>query len=634
MKQLMRLQIYVTLLLSVVLPTDAQGQGVGNDASPQTIQELRKAILQVLEETDTPAAGIALVDSKGPVWIEGLGMADREKAMPADEETMFRIGSTSKIFVALAVLKLQEQGKLSLKDRVKELVPEIEFENPWEDTNPVLVEHLLEHTTGWDDIHLAEVIHNEPEAIALKAGLDFHPHSRISKWVPGTRTAYANSGPAVAAYIVEKITGQPYEVYIQQNFFSPMGMETMTYFLSEAYKQNGATLYKEGGYPQEYWHLITRPSGAINASPNDMAKLLQFFINWGKVNDTPLVAEGSIERMETPSTTLGAKGGLKYGYGLGLYTSNHKGLTYYKHGGSVGAGKSDFSYLPEYGVGYSVQTNSDNVAAIRKIGSLIREYQTHQLPKPIGTVASYKAGADVRPVDGYYLQVNPIKQLPFKLPFLLAERIWSAGDTVYNQFPAHVGQIVKFIPVGNGLYHNLHTGRPDLVVVNDPLEGQVLELAGAESGTVTLAQVTSTIVFGRIALFLLWVIFILQAFLFLPFWLYRYWKGRIQGSATIMVRIWSLLPVVFLGIATVLLAAGAMEGKKYLAQPSFISVPVMLATIAFFASAVLAVVMAISYRHKGIKRAVYYPAAFLSLLHLLVACYFLGYGLIGLRTWA
>ncbi|WP_172798070.1 serine hydrolase domain-containing protein [Pontibacter akesuensis] len=594
---------------------------------------MREAILQVLKDTGTPAAGVALVDKDGPVWIEGLGMADGEKGIPADEETMFRIGSTSKIFVALAILKLQEEGKLRLHDRVKDLVPEIEFENQWEKTNPILVAHLLEHTTGWDDIHLAELIHNDPEAISLKDGLDFHPHSRTSKWVPGTRMAYANSGPAVAAYIVEKIAGQPYETYIQQNYFSPLGMETMTFFLSDDYRKKGAILYKEG-YPQQYWHLITRPSGAINASPKDMAKLLQLFINMGKVDSLKLLSERSLKRMETPSTTLGAKAGLKFGYGLGLYTSNFNGYTYYKHGGSVGAGKSDFSYLPGYGLGYAVQTNSDNTAAIRKIGSLIREYQTSHLPKPEQAIFSIRSGAIAKPADGYYLQINPIKQLPFKLPPLLVERVWSEGDTVYNQFPAHIGRIVRFVPVERGVYHNLHTGRNDFVVVNDPLAGQVLELAGAESGTVTLAPVPAILVLGRVVVFLLWIAFVLHAGLLLPFWAYRYWKGKIPRGAPLLVRIWSLLPVVFLGIAVVLLAAGAMEGKEYLAKPSFISIPVMLATIAFFASAVFAFVMVVWYRNKGIKRAAYFPAAFLSVLHLLMACYFLFYGLIGLRTWA
>ena len=138
------------------------------------------------------------------------------------------------MFVSLAILKLQEQGLVSLKDKVRDLVPEIEFKNPWSKTAPVLVEHLLEHTTGWDDIHLTEYALNDP-ALSLKQGLDYHPHSRTSRWMPGTRMAYCNSGPPVAAYIVEKITGQTFEDYVEEHFFQPMGMESMTFFASEAY---------------------------------------------------------------------------------------------------------------------------------------------------------------------------------------------------------------------------------------------------------------------------------------------------------------------------------------------------------------------------------------------------------------
>src|SRR5690606_34796914 len=107
--------------------------------------------------------------------------------------------------------------------------PDVMFHNPWEESHPVRVVHLLEHTTGWDDIHLVEYAHNDPAPVTLKDALDFHPHSRTSRWAPGSRMSYSNVGPAVLAYIVEAITGQTYEDYIQQNFFGPMGMETMTY---------------------------------------------------------------------------------------------------------------------------------------------------------------------------------------------------------------------------------------------------------------------------------------------------------------------------------------------------------------------------------------------------------------------
>ncbi|HEY8941380.1 MAG TPA: serine hydrolase, partial [Cellvibrio sp.] len=126
------------------------------DPTPQTLDELKAAIEKIRAETNTPAIGIALVNKDGPYWVAGLGEANTETHAPADENTLFRIGSISKMFAALAILKLQEEGKLSLNDKVRDLVPEIEFENPWEETNPVRIVHLLEHTTGWDDIHLAE----------------------------------------------------------------------------------------------------------------------------------------------------------------------------------------------------------------------------------------------------------------------------------------------------------------------------------------------------------------------------------------------------------------------------------------------------------------------------------------------
>ena len=181
--------------------------GQDNQASINTIAELTSAIEQVMRETQTPAVGVALINADGTDWVAGLGQADIENDVAADEQTMFRIGSVSKMFVSLAILKLQEQGLVSLKDTVKNIVPEVSFENPYADTSPILVEHLLEHTTGWNDLHIAEFALNA-EGMTLKAGLEYHPNSRVSRWVPGTRMAYCNSGPAVAAYIVEKVTGQ------------------------------------------------------------------------------------------------------------------------------------------------------------------------------------------------------------------------------------------------------------------------------------------------------------------------------------------------------------------------------------------------------------------------------------------
>ncbi len=618
---------FLLLALPLIVASDVNGQPEEENTSPETIGELREAILQVLQETGTPAAGIALVDSTGPVWIEGLGKADIKQNIDANEESMFRIASTSKIFVALAILQLHEQGKVSLKDRVRDLIPEIDFTNHWEDTNPILVEHLLEHTTGWDELHIVESS-TSGEDRSLRDALDIHPHSRSSRWAPGTRSSYTSSGPAVAAYIVEKVTGKTYEDYIRENLFDPMGMEAMTFYRSEKYMQNGVTLYIDGNPIDYYMHALFRPSGSINASPKDMANMVSFFLNRGITDSTRLISESSLQRMETPSTTAGAKAGLKYGYGLGIYTSDHNGHTYYKHGGSLEGSRSDFSYLPEYGVGYSVQINSGNRQAINNIADLIRNYQTKDLPKPEPTDISTKS-AVVFPEGGFYQQINPRNDLPIKLPTLSAEQFWKDGNTLYNQYPAFIGKIDKFIPVDDSLYQSLLINKTNLALVTDPVAGEVLEIAGSEGGTLTLGRVNGAFLLLKIIILSLWILFLLKAFLWLPFWGYQYWKGRIPTGAHVQVRLWPVLAGLFS-----LLTAFLIIIAEVLAGPGVISISLMLCKIPFFAAAVYSLIVVIRFRNHSLKRSVYIPAAILSVLHTLVVCYLLWHDLTGIRTWA
>ncbi len=126
----------------------------------QSIAQLRQQLQKVLQDTHTPGASVAIVHRDGPEWIAGLGTSNVAANQAVTEETLFRIGSVSKGFVSLSILKLVNEGKLSLNDPVHKLVPEIWFENHWEATDPARVVDLLEHTTGWDDLHLREYAKN------------------------------------------------------------------------------------------------------------------------------------------------------------------------------------------------------------------------------------------------------------------------------------------------------------------------------------------------------------------------------------------------------------------------------------------------------------------------------------------
>jgi CubicO group peptidase (beta-lactamase class C family) len=275
----MKTVIHMFTFCLVFASLSAQSKKDDTSGPVQSIAELRLQLEKILQETHTPGMSVAIVHRDGPEWVAGLGKSNVAANESTTDETLFRIGSTSKAFVSLSILKLVNEGKISLQDPVHEHVPEIWFRNPWEGTEPVRIVDLLEHTTGWDDLHLREYA-KDAKGMTLREGLDYDHRSRASRWRPATRMAYCNSGPPVAAYIVEKVTGQRFEDYVTNNVFLPIGMKTATYF--EQPSPHLTTLYRaDGKTPNSYWNILERPAGAINASARDMAAYVQFYLNRG-----------------------------------------------------------------------------------------------------------------------------------------------------------------------------------------------------------------------------------------------------------------------------------------------------------------------------------------------------------------
>ena len=597
---------------------------------PANFDELRAAIELVMKQKNVPAVGVAVVDSDGTTWVAGLGLADKEKKTAADEDTQFRIGSTSKMFAALALLKLQEEGRVRLTDKVHGLVPDVQFENPWEATHPVLVAHLLEHTTGWDDMHLPEYAHNDPTPATLTQGLDFHPHSRISRWMPGTRMSYCNSGPPVVAAIVEKITGQRFEDYVREHFFKPLGMEQATYFADSHYAQHGAALYQKGK-PQPYWHISLRPAGAINASPKEMLRLVQFFIHRATTNGVPLISEQSLRRMETPQTTLAAAAGIETGYGLANYSSFHQGYRYQGHNGGVIGGLTELAYCPELGVGHAIMINSGDGGALGQIQKLIKNFETRaQKPKDTAPPESETAKITIDPIlAGYYRNIAPRTQMTDWFTAILGARRYRIADGVFyrESFTGHDRQ--KFIPVSSKLFRSEKNGQIGLASTTDPLAGPVLV-----EETYVGRRISAAALFAPMILFGVWVVATMGSFVFAIVWIIRLLSGGLKNGPTIRVRLWPLLAGVAVLLALVISATGAGDAIAAYGKPSFTSVGIMLGTIAFAILSVWSVVVVFKERQTPMNRWNYWCAATLAALHLLVTGYLFSVGVIGLRTWA
>ncbi|MGA7675300.1 MAG: serine hydrolase domain-containing protein [Rhizomicrobium sp.] len=598
--------------------------------APPSIEELKKKIEKIMADTHTPGVSVAIVRKNGPEWIAGLGKADVASNRPATADTLFRIGSVSKTFVSLAILKLANEGKLSLQDPVHKLVPEVWFENRWEATDPVRVVDLLEHTTGWDDEHMREFV-KDGSHMNLRDQFDYDHHSRISRWRPGTRMAYCNSGPAVAAYIVEKITGRRFEDYIALNFFAPLGMKTATYF--QPAPQSSVTLYhSDGTRPFPYWNLIYRPPGAINASANDMARLLSLYLNRGNVGGVQIMPADSIARTEFPTRTWAARNGLKIGYGLGIGAGifDNSGLVYSGHAGGVPGGLTDMIYLPNDGVGYFYSINTGNDGAKWLIGKAIRDYitlglWTKPMPKPVPPPANAESFA------GWYEPVSPRHEY-LRFSDRLMGMAWVHIKDGKLLLTSLQGRDQPYIPVSGALLRPESVPFATLALIAPNADGQFIQ----RDDGVTLKRLPTWFALGELILCAFVALTMVSIVLYAPCWMLRGLSKKHRRPDERWIKIWPLIATLsfIMVIAVLSTALGDEDVIEHLGNLTLRSGGLWLGTIIFAGASIAAAVALWRARNSQVRKWVFVHATAVTLALLIATAYLAYWGVIGIRTWA
>jgi CubicO group peptidase (beta-lactamase class C family) len=610
----------------------AQGKKDDTVKPAQSIAELQQQLEKILKDTHTPGVSVAIVHRQGPEWVAGLGMSDVAAGRATTPETLFRIGSTSKAFASFSILKLANEGKLSLGDRVRKLVPEVWFENPWEATDPVLVVDLLEHTTGWDDMHIREYAKDAAD-MDLREALNYDHHSRTSRWPPGTRMAYCNSGPAVAAYIVEKITGQRFEDYVTQNFFLPIGMKTATYF--QPTSATLTTLYHDDGRtPYHYWNILFRPAGSINASAKDMAAYVQFYLNRGSANGTEVMPSSAIDRMENPTRTWAAQEGLKAGYGLSNYWSIHEGFVYHGHNGGVEGGLTEMAYMPDFNVGYFYSINAGNGDAFGKVGKAIRAYITRDLQRS-GLPLPAPLSANSGDYAGWYQPDSPRVQMTVFL-----ERLLGLARVRFEDGKLMASSLFErndvFVPVTRTQFREVpKKDAPEPVATVELLtpnaEGRFIQIGG---GTETMKRIPGWLAIAEVLLTAWFALAVVSVLVYAPFWLLGGLSKKRRRPAERAIRLWPLLAVLSLVAIVVIFMMASSDLLSRMGHVTVWSGGFFLATVIFpFASIASAVAL---WRGPAaeVRRSVRRFTIFVTVALLIAAGYLAYWGFIGLRTWA
>jgi CubicO group peptidase (beta-lactamase class C family) len=600
--------------------------------APQTKEELEQRLREVLQKRKVPGACVALVTNDDVLWVEGLGEADRAAGQAVTPATRFRVGSITKSFVSLAVLKLQEQGRLHLDDLLRDVAPDVAFANPWEETEPLRLVHLLEHTAGLDDLQLCEYAVNDP-AITLRDGLAFHPQARRLRWPPGRHFSYSNAGPAMAARAIEEATGQRFEDYVAEQIFVPLQMESASFFRPEGAGQDLAKSYQSNGKTEvPFSHILVRPSGSVSATPGDMGRLVQLLLNRRVGPTGRLLRPESVERMERPATTLASRNGLRAGYGLGNFTRTEKGFLFHGHDGGIDGFLSSYGYAPDSGVGYFFAINASNGQALEEIGQAIRAYLTSDQDKPEPPAAGRPEGLEG--LAGYYQPITPrIEKTRFLERLLGVQRVSAHDGRLW--VADLLSPAKELIPVSPTLFRGEDEPIATAAFVEDGADGRVLQGWGAavrgnyrpvpawriwaEGGA---AGVCAALMLSAVLFALVWV----------PRWLLR----RLRGVPGLSVRVLPLFAVLWLVGAFVLLAVSGEPPHVFerFGRLTPWSAALCALTCLFALTAVLGLLQALRGRRLGVRRAVRLHALLVSIANSLVAAYLAYWGIIGLRTWA
>jgi CubicO group peptidase (beta-lactamase class C family) len=612
-------------LLSGALVTSSAARQADRDPTPVSLDEFRQRVAGVLEETGVPGAGVALVRPDGIEWAGGIGWADRDARVPVEATTHFRAGSLSKTVVALALVQLYEESWLHLEDEVASHVPDLRIENPWEDTDPVLIAHLLEHTAGFDDMHPNEVYNlRHPRDLPLADVLARNPASRRVRWKPGTRMSYSNPGYAVAGYLIERVTGRPYEEYVRDEIFLPIGMARSSFTLTPAEEALLARGYRDRrGAPVPAHQIYLRPAGNLHTSAAEFGLFVQMLLNWGELDEAAIVDPEYLNRMEFPRTSLAARAGLRDGYGLGIHADLTMPYKVLGHDGGIEGFLSVFGYSPARDAGYVVLLNSTvSPDALRRIASLAIRYLKRDIDRP-SPAPFPRSAMELERFVGYYHPANPRNQL-------LAFADWIAGGYQVSLSGDHLWlrpvmrDAVRLIPASEISFRRENEVDASHIFAAD--ERDRLLLLGAS--LYAQQRPRWPIDLARIGLATA-VLVAASPLLALLAWGTAVARRRSPGW-------WSVRGLI--GATTIALmtlaALAANAHAASLGEPTLVSGGIFVLTLLHPILAALALVTGVLAWRAGAGGGLLVYSAMTSAAHLCIAAFLGWWGLIGIRTWA
>ncbi|HEX3676159.1 MAG TPA: serine hydrolase [Sphingomicrobium sp.] len=302
---------------------------------------------------DIPGAVVVVVKDGQVLTERGYGYANVAKKIKVDPKTtLFRPGSISKLFTWTALMQQVEQGKVDLNADVNKY---IDFQIPPFEGKPITPLNLMTHTPGFEEA-VKNLITNGPTETPYDTLLKRWVPARI--YAPGTTPAYSNYGASLAGYIVQRTSGEPFDAYLENHIFKPLGMAHSTF--RQPLPPDLKPLMSEGYRPGDdkpfgFEFVNAAPAGAMSTTGDDMAKFMIAHLQNGQYNGQEILKPETAKLMHSRANTPFSAGD---GMAHGFYETNINGLHVIAHGGDTEAFHSDLHLFLDKGVGIFVSFNS------------------------------------------------------------------------------------------------------------------------------------------------------------------------------------------------------------------------------------------------------------------------------------
>ncbi len=393
-----------------------------------------------LKNGDIAGSVVAVVKDGQVLFEKGYGYANVAKKIPMDPAaTMVRPGSTSKLFTWTAVMQLVEQGKLDLDRDVNDY---LDFNIPHKDGKAVTLRDLMNHRAGFEE-GLKDLLATDPKRhLTTERYVKEHPRPEL--FTPGDVPAYSNYGVALAGYIVQRVSGESFDDYVERHIFQPLGMEHTTFeqplparfqsALSQGYMTASSP-------PRPYEFVETAPAGSASTTADDMARFMIAHLQDGRFGNKRILSAATATLMHSPSeSALPGFGTMAHGF----FYEIHNGRIAIGHGGDTVVFHTELEMLPQEGVGIFYNFNSrgknDAVYALRE--ALFNGFMNRYFPAPAAPAlppAPATAHEDAQAIAGAYQSSRRIEHSFLSFFYLLQQSSIAAKADGTIEAPAAPG---------------------------------------------------------------------------------------------------------------------------------------------------------------------------------------------------